>query len=158
MNLLVLPLLPLIPVTARWLEEQEAIILKHGQPLTPSQLIDAKKAGVAYPEKIRVQFVHRIKAPEPFLLNWGCKLANAFGPDVGGITLRYGIRIRSDLRSYRKNQSLWTHEMAHVGQYERYGSIHAFLVDYLAECIYPGYPHGPLEKQADGRAAKIVHR
>ena len=51
---------------------------------------------------------------------------------------------------------LYVHEFVHTAQYERYGSIQAFLVDYLKECIDPGYGNGPLEKQADRRAKKIV--
>jgi CRISPR/Cas system-associated exonuclease Cas4 (RecB family) len=68
----------------------------------------------------------------------------------------YGILIRKDCADYRENRALYCHEFVHVGQYERYSSINAFLVDYLKECITPGYPLGPLEKQADRRAAKIV--
>ena len=70
--------------------------------------------------------------------------------------MRYGIYIRADCENYRANRELFVHEFCHVGQFERYGAIHAFLVDYLRECIDPGYPHGPLEIQAIRAAARIV--
>ena len=156
MNLLVPLLTPFVPLATQWAEEQEALILKRGRPLTPSQRKDARKAGVAHPDKIRIRVVRSIKPPKQLLLGLASKLADAFGPDVAGITLRYGIYVRRDCENYRANRELYIHEFVHVGQYERYGSVQAFLVDYLRECVDPGYPNGPLEKQANRHAAKIV--
>ena len=37
----------------------------------------------------------------------------------------------------------------HVMQYERFGGIEAFLKEYVKEVAFdPGYPHGPLEREA----------
>ena len=62
-----------------------------------------------------------------------------------GMTLRYGIYIRDDNLG---NRRLLIHELAHVAQYERLGGFHAFLKQYLHECIDPGYPFGLLEQEA----------
>jgi hypothetical protein len=156
MNLLV-PILPLlVPLATQWAEQQESMILKKSRALTPGQTADAIKAGVAYPEKIRIKVVRSIKPPEGVMLGMASKLTNVWGADVAGLTLGYGIYIRKDCEQYRANRELYVHEFVHVGQYERYGSIHAFLVDYLKECVEPGYPYGPLERQADRRAKNII--
>jgi len=45
---------------------------------------------------------------------------------------------------------LVVHELAHAAQYERLGGFQAFLEQYLSECItLPGYPFGPLEREAN---------
>lgn len=156
MKLLVPLLTPFIPLATNWVKKQEAIILRKGRALTPRQKADAQKAGVAHPEDIRILEVKTIHPPKGLFLGWASKVANAFGPDTAGCTLRYGIYIRKDCQNYRENREIYVHEFVHVGQYERYGSIQAFLIDYLRECIEPGYPNGPLERQATRRAAKIV--
>jgi hypothetical protein len=72
------------------------------------------------------------------------------------MALGYGMFIRKDLENYRSNREVWVHEFVHVGQYERYGSVHSLLVDYLRECIEWGYPNGRLEREANRRATKII--
>jgi hypothetical protein len=158
MNLLVPFLTPFVPLASRWAEEQETMILKRGRPLNPSQLKDAHKCGVAYPEKIRILALKTIRPPQHGLLGWASKVAKVFGPETAGCTYRHGILIRKDCENYRENRALFLHEFCHTAQYERYGTIHAFLVDYLAECVAPGYPYGPLEKQANRTAANIIRR
>ena len=67
-------------------------------------------------------------------------------PLTAGLTLRYGIFIRSDCWGERR---LVVHELAHTAQYERFGSFASFLGEYLRECITPpGYPFGALEQEA----------
>jgi hypothetical protein len=73
-------------------------------------------------------------------------------PQTIGLTLRYGIFIRSDCWGDRR---LVVHELAHVAQYERFGGFRPFLEQYLQECIDPGYPFGPLEQEAK-RAEKEI--
>jgi len=155
MQLLTSLLTPFVPLATRWAQDQESKIVQTGRALTPSQRKDAIKAGVKHPEKIRIKVVRSIKAPDG-LLGLASKFADAFGPDVAGATYGYGIFIRRDCANYRAHRELQVHEFTRVGQYERYGSIHAFLVDYLHECVDPGYGKGRLEKQADRRAKKIV--
>jgi hypothetical protein len=113
-----LPLL--LPVAAVWVEKQELIIGERGTPLTESELADARRAGVASPEKIRVVRVEALPQPED--------------EDVMFVAKRIGFFL--------------VHECVHVGQYERMGGIRPFLNVYLRECIDPGYPFGALEREA----------
>jgi hypothetical protein len=156
MQLLIPILKCFTPLATWWAQDQESKILKTGRPLTATQQQDARAAGVNHPEKIRIKIVRSINPPDGLFLGLAAKLAGSFGPDVAGMTLGYGILIRQDCDNYRANRELFVHEFCHTAQYERYGSIQAFLVDYLRECISPGYPRGPLELQADRTAKKIV--
>lgn len=100
--------------------------------------------------------VPAIIPPQQFPLSTAAKLVNLVARRTAGITLRYGIYIRKDCSGYRDNRNLYVHEFVHVGQYERMGSIQAFLKEYLRECIDPGYPLGPLEQEAISEAHRIA--
>ena len=63
-----------------------------------------------------------------------------------GMIFRHGILLKNGAVDRR----LVVHELAHVMQYERCGGIEAFLKEYVKEVVFdPGYPHGPLEKEAE---------
>jgi hypothetical protein len=47
-----------------------------------------------------------------------------------------------------------THELIHTLQYERFGSVKAFITQYLKECIEVGYHQSDLEKEAVNGALK----
>ncbi len=70
---------------------------------------------------------------------------NLISPCTIGLTLRYSIFIRDDHWGQRR---LVVHELAHTMQYERLGSIEAFLKQYLHECITIGYPAAPMVQEA----------
>lgn len=149
-----LALLPkLLPLAAQWVQSQEAEILAHGIPLTPSQQKDAADAGVKRSEKVRLQVVRDIPVPADPVLNKVARETGLLGPGTAGLTLQYGIYIRHDAQLDRE---LHVHEFVHVGQYERLGSIEAFLGLYLKECVDSGYPFGPMEQEAVLRARRIV--
>jgi hypothetical protein len=150
-----LSLLPmLLPLATRWVQDREAEILTHGAPLTPQQHKDAEAAGVRSPEKIRLQVVREIPLPINPVLAKVARQTGLLGPATAGLTLHYGIYIRHDVQS---NRELHVHEFVHGGQYERLGSIEAFLAPYLRECLDPGYPLGPMEQEAILTARKIIH-
>src|SRR5205814_1731935 len=48
---------------ASWALSQERLILKKGIPLTTAQLNDARLAGVAYPQRVRLLVVEQIPLP-----------------------------------------------------------------------------------------------
>lgn len=151
---LLVPIVPLItPLAARWVRQQEAEILRDGVPLSPTELVDARKAGVHQPEKIRLAFVDGIPVPHGRILGPLGRFTGLVSPHTAGITLGFGIYIRHDCRGDR---GLIAHECVHVGQYERCGSIENFLRDYLRECLDPGYPWGPMEQEAIHRGAAIL--
>lgn len=149
---------PFIPWATQWVTEQEAIIFEKGQTLHALGIEDARRAGVSCPEKIRILTVPSITPPNHWLLSVLPDSLQFIGPQTAGLTLNYGIYIHEDYADYREHRELYVHEMVHVGQYERMGSIKAFLTDYLEESISPGYPLGPMEQEAVVVAARIVRR
>jgi hypothetical protein len=80
------------------------------------------------------------------LLREAAEITGLISPRTAGLTLRYGIFIRSESWGERR---LVIHELAHTAQYERLGGFQPFLEQYLYECIIPpGYPFGRLEQEA----------
>lgn len=60
---------------------------------------------------------------------------------------------------FRKNPSWLAHELQHVRQYERYGTV-GFLLRYLFYSIQKGYYQNPLEAEAraaEGNTALLTH-
>ena len=152
---LLIPLVPrIVPLATKWVCEQEARILAGGQALNESQINDARHAGVRYPEKIRLQYVDAIPMPVHSLLQRLGRSTGLVSPSTAGITLNYGIYIRAP---YGNDRRLRVHEFVHVAQYERFGSVSAFLDPYLRECLDPGYPLGPMEQEAILTADRIVN-
>jgi hypothetical protein len=143
----------LLPLAVDWVQTQEKEILACGVSLTPRQRNDAAAAGVNCPEKIRLQVARTIPVPADPILGKIADETGLLGPGTAGLTLRYGIYIRDDGQS---NRELLVHEFVHVGQYERLGSIEAFLGLYLKECIDPGYPYGPMEQEAIHIARQVI--
>lgn len=136
----------LLPLAEAWAAEQERIILQSGVPLTEAQLADARQVGVIHPERVRLLRVEQIPMPSHPVLAAAAAATNLISPSTGGMTLRYGIFIRTDCWGQRP---LVAHELVHTSQYERLGGFEAFLRPYLVECLTPpGYPHGPMEQEA----------
>jgi hypothetical protein len=147
---------PFLPWSVRWVQRQEAVAINNGRKLTAPEMADARRAGVSFPEKIYIRIVPSIEPPDHWLLFVVPKSLLFIGPQTSGLTLNYAIYIREDCADYADNRWLYVHEMIHVGQYERFGSIEAFLAAYLKEAIVPGYPHGPLEQEAIHKSAEIL--
>jgi len=71
---------------------------------------------------------------------------------TGGLTLRYGIFIRSDCRF---NRAMVVHELGHTAQYERLGGFESFLRQYLFQCLTIGYPDAPMEQEVISLTRRI---
>ena len=135
-----------LPLACSWAEKQERLIHRDGVALTTSQLADARRVGITQPERVRLRVVDEIPMPLHPVLKMAAERFGLLSPLTIGLTLRYGIFIRSDCWGDRR---LVVHELAHTAQYERLGGFHPFLEKYLNECITPpGYPYGPLEQEA----------
>ncbi len=134
-----------VPLACLWAEQQEQHILKHGVGLTPDEVVDAKLIGVAAPARVRLLRVDQIPVPEHPALRAAAEATGLILPLTAGLTLRYGIFIRSDCWERRR---LVVHELAHVAQYERLGGMRPFLQRYLWECLTIGYPAAPMEQEA----------
>lgn len=135
----------LIPKAVLWAKEQEQKILMEGTSLSDSQIEDAKIIPVKYPERVRLLRVNQIPLPEDPELKLAAQAIQLIIPNTRGLTLQYGIFIRSD---YWNNRELIVHELIHTSQYERLGGIQQFLNQYVTECIQFGYPQAPLEQEA----------
>ena len=73
-------------------------------------------------------------------------------PGTAGLTLGHGIFVRQDCSG---NTKLLAHELKHVDQYERHGTISAFLERYLLEYSEFGYLDSPLEREAEWFAENL---
>jgi hypothetical protein len=142
----------LLPLASAWAEEQEKIILHDGIPLTQDQADDARKIGLAHPEKVRLLRVQQIPIPKHPVLRAAADATHLISPLTAGLTLRYGIFIRSDCWG---NRQLVFHELVHTLQYERFGGFRQFLEQYLHECITIGYPAAPMEQEAVNLTEKL---
>ena len=143
----------LLPLAAAWAAEQESVILRSGVTLSGPQTADARQLGVLFPERVRLLRVSEIPSPSHPVLAAAAAATNLISPFTAGMTLRYGIFIRADCWGQRL---LVAHELVHTSQYERFGGFEAFLRPYLMECLTPpGYPHGPIEKEADVLSRKL---
>ena len=142
----------LLPLVKSWCEKQEQIILRDGVPLTPTQLADARKIGVAHPAKVRLLMVDEIPTPQHPLLVAAIKRVWADTTLTKGLTLQYGIFIRADCWDDRE---LVAHELVHTMQYEKLGGFSEFLQRYITECLTVGYTASPMEQEAVLRAAAM---
>jgi hypothetical protein len=142
----------LLPLASAWAEEQEKIILHDGIPLTQDQADDARKIGLAHPEKVRLLRVQQIPIPKHPVLRAAADATHLISPLTAGLTLRYGIFIRADCWG---NRQLVFHELVHTLQYERFGGFRQFLEQYLHECITIGYPAAPMEQEAVNLTEKL---
>jgi hypothetical protein len=142
----------LLPLAIAWAEEQEKFILKNGVPLSESQIVDSKLIPVTHPHLVKLLRVDQIPMPQHPLLKAAAIATNLISPNTIGLTLRYGIFIRSD---YWGQRQLIVHELAHTAQYERLGSLTNFLQQYLHECVTIGYPAAPMEQEAIATQKRI---
>lgn len=143
----------LLPLAADWASEQEARILRDGIPLSAQQIADAKRAGVAQPERVRLLEVDAIPAPAHPILRAACSAIKFLTSTPRGLTLNYGIFVRRDSA---QDRLLLLHELAHISQYERLGGMLPFLRKYIFECFTLGYHRAPLELEANEVARRVV--
>jgi hypothetical protein len=115
-------------------------------------MIDARRIGVTRPERVRLRRVPEIPSPSDPVLSAAAEAAHLISPFTIGLTLRYGIFIRAECWGQRQ---LIVHELAHTMQYERFGSMEAFLRQYLHECLTLGYPDAPMEQEAKEIEQKV---
>lgn len=145
----------ILKLACEWASEQEASILKNGHSLLPQLLLDAKEIGVIYPNKVRILIVSEIPRPNQPLLKEACMQTNFLNSNTIGLTLNYGIYVRSDYISHRET---YIHELAHVAQYEKLGDMQPFLQKYLFEIITKGYLSASMEQEAIEIVKKICNQ
>lgn len=144
----------LLPLACQWAAAQEQHILAAGEQLSDAQLADARLAGVIEPHRVRLLYVSQIPIPQHPALRVAAEQTELISPLTGGLTLRYGIFIRSDCRFDR---AMVLHELGHTAQYERLGGIEPFLRQYLFECLTIGYPEAPMEQEVIAMTARVCN-
>jgi hypothetical protein len=142
----------LLPLAAAWATEEEQMILRDGVSLSEKEVGDARAIGAQSPDRVRLLQIETIPRPSQPQLRAACDAIDFLTPATRGLTLGYGIFIRSDCWGDRL---LVMHELAHVAQYERLGGILPFLRKYLFECLTTGYASAPLELEAIAVTARV---
>jgi|SRR6266849_10818738 len=142
----------LLPLAVEWVAEQERRILREGVSLSKDELAHARIIGVREPARVRLLQVATIPRPSDPRLASACDAIDFLTPQTRGLTLQYGIFIRSDCWGER---SLVVHELVHVAQYERLGGIAPFLRRYLFESLTSGYSASAMEQEANEVGQRI---
>jgi hypothetical protein len=140
----------LMPEAVAWAEEHSAIIARDGIRLSDAGIDLARRVGVALPKSIRILEVERIPSPTSPMLAAAVAAGGFLTTTTAGLTLGHSIYIRTGEGSVR----LCSHEFRHVAQYEHFGSIRAFLNEYLVQVGAVGYHAAALE--ADARAHEVA--
>ena len=142
----------LLPLATAWAAEQQQHILRAGVPLLEAEISDARRVGVKKPERVRLLEVETIPAPTHPILQAACRATNFVPAMPRGLTVFYGVFVRSDCW---RDRPLIVHELVHIAQYERLGGIEPFLRQYLLECATVGYSKSSMEGEAISAASSL---
>jgi hypothetical protein len=165
----------LLPFGIAWAQGLEDEVLATGYPLPESWLLVAKYVGVKHPERIRMRIYEDLPLPpEPEglakeFVTWGMTVEQserdpwkAFNDLLKPLaqTTGYGIgiaaRVLRAFYGFTYRETL-CHEMVHVGQFERSGSLANFYTMVARNALQYGYANSPVELEAHrlGKTAAI---
>ena len=133
-----------------WIRRQESLILRDGRALSEWETNWALQVGVSCPEEVRVLPVPRVPVPGANFLKLLAGMSRIAVDSPTGMAVNRGIYLEA---SHATNPSLLVHELVHVAQFEKLGSIGAFLKEYLTQCIEDGYWDCEMEEEARAAAA-----
>lgn len=143
----------LAPLAFHWAKRQESLILEYGTPLTPGQIADAQRCGIRDWARVRILVVDRIPLPDEEELAEAAQSAQIITDASRGVAIGHGIIIRAD--SWGKRELL-LHQLVHVAQCERSGSLESFVGEYLTDRRSSrDFSVGSLEDEARGLAREI---
>jgi len=147
----------MLPRAAAWAQQQEKFTLRHSAALVliPEGQDIARRAGVQRPNAVRLLAVPELPLPDEADLREAARAFGLITLETAGLTIGHGIFVRQDCLNDAK---LIAHELMHVAQYERHGSILAFLRQYLSEVNEYGYPAAPMEQEAIAFAGTVFPR
>lgn len=140
-----------LPKAIAWTEMQSSQITYFGQPLNDELTSLARSVGVLHPQRIRIVEVDSLPMPDDPDLKEAALATGLLGDNMIGLTLGYGVYVCRGHWTIR----LLSHEFRHVYQYEKAGSIVAFLPVYLQQIVSVGYDSAPFE--VDARAYERCH-
>jgi hypothetical protein len=138
-------ILKFFPSVYDWIEQQENEIFVTGRNLYLNEMKVAKEIGIKNYDIIKILETDSVPQPKNKMLLEIGKEMGLINSRTNGICFRYGIFIHQNLKD--KNATL-CHELIHTLQYERLGSIEAFIKKYLKECYDVGYRNSTLELEA----------
>lgn len=141
----------ILPAAIEWAERTATWAATRGRGLTSRGLTIAEKVGVERPGDVRLLIVDSLPVPEGEPLRSYALRSGLLGPDTQALTIGSAILVRKGALTTR----VLSHELRHVHQYERFGSIEAFLWQYLRQIATFGYADAPLEREA--RLHEIDH-
>lgn len=137
-----LPLL--VPRAIAWAKECAADIDRDGKILGEHGQAIARAVGVTHIDRIRLKIVDYLPLPADPLLRKMAVDTGLIGPNMVGMTFGHSIYICNGHLDVR----LLSHECRHVYQYEKAGSIEAFIPTYLQQIADHGYDDAPYEVDA----------
>lgn len=140
----------LLPLAIKWAEDHSDRIKEEGISLTKEQIELAKEMGVTSPEKIKILHVDKLPLPEHEQLNQAATQIGFLRDEMPGLTLGHSIYLRKD--SFTRQ--FLSRELRHVYQYEVFGSIPGFLVEYLKQIVLVGYENSLLVQDAKQHEVK----
>ena len=117
-----------LPLAYQWAKAQEEFVLAHGTPLSPQHMADARFAGVRDCERIRVLVVARIPLPESGELAEAARRTRIITEDTRCVGFGHAVMIRAEAWGDRE---LLLHNLVHVAQCERSGSLEQWIRQYL---------------------------
>lgn len=139
-------------IASPWVWFHQRQIQHRGRCLTHGEKELAARLGIQRIDDVRVLEIEQVPNP----LSWSFGLMEKRGvcvSQVDGITLGHGIYVASSVATSRE---LMAHELVHVEQYERAGSIWSFLVEYIHQCLMTGYQEARWEVEARSESAKAL--
>jgi hypothetical protein len=143
----------LLPRALAWAKAQEQLILQQGTPLAPKQLDDARRAGVSDPARVRIVVVDRISPPGDLELAEAARRLQIMTEASRAVAIGHGIILRADSWQDRE---LIVHQLVHIAQCERSGSVETFVAQYLGDrATCADFTVGPLEDEARNLARWI---
>lgn len=147
----ILARLAAMPATL-WASWHEWQILKHGRSLSEQEMEICSRLGIC--EEVKILTVEDIPNPLRALNRSLDHCLSIRLMEPAGITLGHGIYVTREASS----ASLIAHELVHISQYERAGSIGKFMIEYLHQCLMYGYFDAPWEKEARSGAIEMIRR
>jgi hypothetical protein len=130
----------------------EEYVLRMGRPLNESQMIDARKAGVRQPERVRILSVPSMPFPSDEKLQQAIIDVGLLSNVSGAVSFGYGICLRE---RFFNNRFLLVHELFMVSRYEQLGGIEQFLRTYVEQSMVDSFNIMPMEREADQTAERI---
>jgi len=131
-----------------WLAEVSVHIEREGTALSDEHAAIAEQLGIEAVERIRVLVVDELPRPMhyPLLYEEGVS-KRLWGPGIEdrAQVFGYGIAVTAAALS---DPGTMAQELMHIKQIERFGSLGAFVAEYLRQIEEHGYLEAPLEREA----------